>query len=289
MSADRFPLDRAADSGAGVWQVSVRGIHPVPAASCGRLIYVTDGSAAVESIAGLWVLKRGRAAWLPANLIAHLVARTGAIVAALPLELPVDRQPGPVVVTALLRALVTRLVADADTGLAPTPDGPLHAVLADELNRLPGASDLTPTPADPRLRTLAARLLQSDGLRLTLAAAGREVGMSPRNLSRLVRRETGISFGRWRQKLHVSAAITPLSQGEPVSAVAYAIGYESPSAFISMFRRVTEMTPSEYVDHLRGVPPRPRRPSLRTSVATTLAAALPAALTDWGEWLAFVT
>lgn len=273
---------------AGVSMTRLSGSTPLPAAATGRLIYATEGSVVVESGGSAWPLERDRAAWLPAGVDGQLTARVRAAVAIIPVVLPANRAPGPVVVTTLLRALVGRLVADAGSGAAASSDGPLQAALADELNRLPGAPDVAPVVTDARLRVLADRLLQPDGLRMTLATAGREVGMSSRSLSRLVRRETSVSFVRWRQTLHVAAALTQLAQGEPVATVAYAIGYENPSAFIAMFRRVTDMTPSQYARQLQRQQQatRPRRP-LRGSRVEVLAG-LATAVGEYAGWLSFI-
>lgn len=273
---------RSPDQTTDVSVMRLTGPTPLPATAAGRLVYVTEGSVAMESAGKVWPLKRGRAAWLPADLGGQLETRARATVAIIPAIVPSSRESGPVIVTTLLRALVGRLVADA--GAAAAPDSPLRAALADELTRLPGAPDVAPAVTDARLSTLAARLLRPDGLRMTLATAGREVGMSPRSLSRLVRRETGVSFVRWRQKLHVATALAQLAQGESVATVAYAIGYESPSAFISMFRRVTDMTPSQYASQMRDPARTPQRPS----PVEPLLAGLTAAMGDCGAWMSFV-
>lgn len=42
-------------------------------------------------------------------------------------------------------------------------------------------------------------------------------------------------------------ALTRLSLGQPVTTVALDLGYESPSAFTAMFRRVMGRTPKHYL------------------------------------------
>ncbi len=42
------------------------------------------------------------------------------------------------------------------------------------------------------------------------------------------------------------AALRKLAAGEPVTAVALDLGYESQSAFIAMFRRALGVTPGRY-------------------------------------------
>ncbi|MCP3702222.1 MAG: helix-turn-helix transcriptional regulator, partial [Alteromonas sp.] len=42
------------------------------------------------------------------------------------------------------------------------------------------------------------------------------------------------------------AALTRIAQGDPVARVAQDLGYESQSAFISMFRKALGKTPGRY-------------------------------------------
>lgn len=70
--------------------------------------------------------------------------------------------------------------------------------------------------------------------------------MSERNFSRLVVRETGMSFGQWRLRLLMLTATRRLLEGDTTETVAQALGYETPSAFIAAFKRVFGMTPGRY-------------------------------------------
>ena len=70
--------------------------------------------------------------------------------------------------------------------------------------------------------------------------------MSERTLARLVRQEVGMSFGRWRQRLHIILALQWLSEGLSVQRSADQLGYESVSAFITMFRKALGTTPARY-------------------------------------------
>lgn len=81
----------------------------------------------------------------------------------------------------------------------------------------------------------------------TLDRWGRDVGASGRTLARAFLAETGVPFGRWRNRARLHAALTPPADGEPVGKVARRIGYASPSAFVAAFRRGTGTTPASYV------------------------------------------
>ena len=55
-----------------------------------------------------------------------------------------------------------------------------------------------------------------------------------------------MTFGRWRQRLRLIEALRSLAAGEEVTKVALHVGYNSPSAFIAMFRRELGHTPARY-------------------------------------------
>lgn len=68
-----------------------------------------------------------------------------------------------------------------------------------------------------------------------------------RTLTRLFRKETGMSFVEWPQYIRLLEALTRLTTGEPVTNVALDLGYESPSAFTAMFRRALGEFPRNYL------------------------------------------
>ena len=74
----------------------------------------------------------------------------------------------------------------------------------------------------------------------------RDVGASRRTLERVFLLETGMTIGRWRQRLRLLDALRRLAEGEPVTAVAHAVGYSTPSAFGAMFRHELGDTPGRY-------------------------------------------
>jgi AraC-like DNA-binding protein len=55
-----------------------------------------------------------------------------------------------------------------------------------------------------------------------------------------------MTFGRWRQRLHISIALQRLCAGALVQWVAEDPGYGSVSAFITMFRKALGTPPARY-------------------------------------------
>src|SRR5712672_1764853 len=71
-------------------------------------------------------------------------------------------------------------------------------------------------------------------------------GMARRTFMRAFSAEAGMSFGRWRQQARLFAALEMLAQRKSVTEVAIAVGYDSVSAFIEMFRTMLGTTPQRY-------------------------------------------
>ncbi|WP_419178196.1 helix-turn-helix domain-containing protein [Pseudomonas plecoglossicida] len=72
------------------------------------------------------------------------------------------------------------------------------------------------------------------------------VHSTERTLSRRCKRDLGMSFVEWRQRLRLVRALSMLEDGIPVQAVALELGYSSSSAFIAMFHRMIGSTPDEF-------------------------------------------
>lgn len=61
-----------------------------------------------------------------------------------------------------------------------------------------------------------------------------------------------MTFGRWRQHARLVHALCLLAEDEPVTSVALRSGYDSTSAFITMFRRAMGETPGQYFSGAEG-------------------------------------
>jgi AraC-like DNA-binding protein len=158
-------------------------------------------------------------------------------------------------VSSLLREMILRVVADDEEAVeASKRTQTLSAALLAELEMAPREAILLPMPAERRARKVAELMLKDPADRRSLADWGQTVGASPRTLARHFERDTGVSFGRWRQQLDVALAIQKLCSGESVQQVAGALGYETASSFIAMFRRAMGDTPARYLKSISRQP-----------------------------------
>ena len=146
----------------------------------------------------------------------------------------------------LLFAVVHRVLAwDPRLPLTSTRKR-LIAVLRDEIRQPEQQPLRLPIPREKRLARVAHTLLNDVAVDRTLDDWAHFAGMSRRTFMRAFSAEAGISFGRWRQQARLFAALEMLAQRESVTDVAIAVGYDSVSAFIEMFRTMLGSTPQAY-------------------------------------------
>ena len=126
------------------------------------------------------------------------------------------------------------------------PEERLLTVILDQIRSMRIAPLELPIPEDVRLKKIFKRLSNNPADNRTLEDWGKMVGATGRTLARHFRAETGMTFGQWRQQIRILEALKRLGMKEPVTTVAIDLGYDSPSAFISMFKKALGKTPGQY-------------------------------------------
>jgi AraC-like DNA-binding protein len=213
-----------------------------------QLVYPSSGVLHVRTDRGAWVVPPRRAVWLPAG-VAHshrAHGRTQMLTLAFAAHLNPLPATGPTVIAVgrLLREVIITLAQDQSLG--PDDRADLHRIALRRLTPTPALQQHLPAPVDPRLRDVAAILADDPAADLTLAELGRAAGASERTLSRLFRRDTGMTFPQWRAQLRLQHATLLLAAGSSVTAAASASGYSNTSAFIAAFRDAFGVTPAAY-------------------------------------------
>jgi AraC-like DNA-binding protein len=216
-----------------------------------QLVYPSSGVLHVRTDRGSWVVPPRRAVWLPAG-IPHshrAYGRTHMLTLAFPVGVnPLGvAEPAVLAVSGLLREAIIALATGAR--LDPDDRADLYRVVLRRLTPAPAPARFhLPAPADQRLRGIADLLAGDPANTSTLAEFGRAVGASERTLSRLFRRDTGMSFPQWRAQLRLQHAMLLLAAGSSVTAAAIGSGYSNVSAFIAAFRDAFGVTPATYRD-----------------------------------------
>ena len=215
-----------------------------------QLIYAIRGTMTVRTSAGRWVVPTQRAVWVP-PLEDHSIRMTGLVEMRTVYVCPemaagLSRRCAVVHVAPLLRELVLRIMKFAGAAIDRGAESRVVGVFVDEIAIARQMPLHLPIPIDPRLRRITSALRHEPGDPRTLGQWGEFAGASARTLARLFQREVGMTFAQWRQQARLLAALELLAQGQPVTTVALDLGYDSPSAFISMFRRALGVSPGKY-------------------------------------------
>ena len=156
-------------------------------------------------------------------------------------------------------------------------------VLLDEIRTAPRQRMHLPMPRDRRLLRIASQLLADPADDRSLAQWAQWAGLSPRTLTRHFRDETTLSFAQWRQQARLAEALRRSAEGDSVADIAHELGFSSPSAFVTVFRRHFGCPPGRYLARAAASPsihraawhPRPHPDNRPPARATAVAVSLP--------------
>jgi len=215
-----------------------------------QLIYATTGTMRVATDDGVWIVPPQRALWMPAGvthsieMLADVTMRTLYLDDDVAASMPDACRVLPV--SSLLRELIVRATELPLQYDEKGPGGHVMALILAELRGLQFLPLQLPMPRDPRLRAVCQALLGNPGDARPLEDWAPVAHVSARTLARRFQSETGMTFGGWRQQARVLEAMGRLGAGEPVTRVAFDLGYESVSGFSAMFRRAAGASPTQF-------------------------------------------
>ncbi|HHW64501.1 MAG TPA: helix-turn-helix transcriptional regulator [Rhodocyclaceae bacterium] len=218
-----------------------------------QLVLALHGGVVCEVPGAVWVVPPNCAVWVPSGMPHSNRATPNARICLLFVEPGAVALPDTcctLAISPLVRELIQHLAGLPHDYAPDSATGRIARVLLDELPNMPVERLHLPTSSEPRIRRIADALIRDPADRSTLPEWARRVALSERSLARLMRRETGLSFGRWRQQLQLLIALRELAAGASVQQVSAALGYESVTAFIIMFRKALGQPPTKYLASL---------------------------------------
>lgn len=242
----------------GLAQEYPAGAAPVHAHEAfGQILYVVRGAVSVRTPTGIVILPPQRALWIPPG-VPHAFSHLGPVsmrtvyVRRGDADLPKWEQCTVLHVSALLRELILALMSIPWDYASGSSGDRLSRVLLDNLTPVHDDGVDLRDPGDARAVRAAAIARDDAGHRLSLREISLQAGASERTLNRLFMAETNMGFGAWRRCLRLMGALESLARGEPISAIAEAIGYVNPSSFIAAFKATFGTTPARYFPALAG-------------------------------------
>lgn len=216
-----------------------------------QVMYITSGSVTVYTAEGIWVLPPHRALWIPPG-ITHTFKHSRPIsLRTVYIHKDATSMPDWVScsvlnVSNLVRELIIACAQLPGSYALNSKESRLGMTLLDHLELLQKSTYHLPEPTDKRAAKAAHLIMANPNDTRPIKDIANDVGASSRTLERLFTTQTGMGFGAWRQRLRLMVALESLAAGESVSNTAAAIGYESSSSFIAVFRSVFGCSPTKY-------------------------------------------
>ncbi|WP_029013215.1 AraC family transcriptional regulator [Niveispirillum irakense] len=218
----------------------------------GQLILALHGAVTCMTGNEVWIVPPHCGVWIPGGAPHSARATPNARLTYLFVEPGAAKLPESsctLSISPMIREMIERLTQERADYTADSHAARIARVLLDELAEMPRERFNLPISDHPKIRTIADALIAQPSDRRTLNDWAKQVAMSERTLARLLIRETGLTFGRWRQQLHLIVALRELASGAAVQNVAIELGYESVNAFIAMFKKAMGNTPAQYFMH----------------------------------------
>ena len=215
----------------------------------GQLIVTTRGSVACEMVDGMWPVPPNSALWIPSRRLHKSLVGSDGMICYLYIDSEAANLPATscfLALSPLVREMIRHIVLAGNLYNPGTPDHHVAETLIEQLGLMEIERVHLPLPSNPRLRKIAREMIAAPSNRRNLAEWASMAALSERSLRRLVQQETGLTFGQWRHHFEVMVAVRDLRQGISVQSVSDSLGYESVSAFSTMFKKIVGISPGRY-------------------------------------------
>jgi len=214
----------------------------------GQLVMASRGGVTCRVPSGMWMVPPQCGVWVPGGMLHSNVATANARLFFLFIEPGAADLPDRCCTLSLSPLIRELIIEMADqSAVAGAYAETMTTLLLSALSQMPVENLHLPLTDEPRLSRIASALAEDPSDRSTIAQWAKRVALSENSLARLVQQETGLTFGRWRQQLQLIIAIRSLAAGATVQQVSGDLGYESVSAFITMFRKALGASPAQYL------------------------------------------
>ncbi|HSI18636.1 MAG TPA: helix-turn-helix transcriptional regulator [Sphingomonas sp.] len=239
-------------------------VDPLHSHDESQLSYSAYGTISVVTETSSFMLPPHRAIWIPAGVKHELHCRATVSTYTLYIDPALDRQPQQCrvfEVSDLVKALIFEVGSFPVGYDLDGREGRLAQLLLDEVERMPSTPSEIAMPRDRRLLRICHALIDDPADQRDIDDWATIAGMGRRTFTRLFKDQTGAGFAMWRQQVRLMAALQRLALGQPITTVAFDVGYESASAFTAMFHRTFGAPPSAYLakaHHRPGAMPVPR-------------------------------
>ena len=214
----------------------------------GQLIILESGLINVRADHGSWLVPEKRLAWIPKEMFHSSQALTEingwTILTNEEFEKKLPNDICIIQASDLLFSLLKRIITTQNDSNTIFYQKAVDLFLM-ELDYV-GVEKLgIPLPYSPEILKVTEAFLGNISSNKNLEEWAAYANISKRSFTRQFLKETGLSFGQWKKEAMNFKAMELLSSGSQVTDIAYELGYENVSAFISMFKRKNGKSPTK--------------------------------------------
>ena len=149
--------------------------------------------------------------------------------------------------SSFLNSLLKKIVSFGNPNKLTIPQSRVIEVFLDEISTLKPSTTFLPTSQEKRVRIVVDDLMHNFSSKKNIDYYANKSSVSPRTLSRLFNKELGMSFGDWKMRLKLMEAVKQLGENKSVKQIAFDLGYENVSSFITTFKKHFGKTPTNYL------------------------------------------
>ncbi|MCX6123599.1 MAG: helix-turn-helix transcriptional regulator [Proteobacteria bacterium] len=216
-----------------------------------QLLFASKGVMTIRTAQGIWIVPPNKAVWIPGSEVHAIEMGSTVLMRTLYFSPHVAKTISKKCFIANVSPLFRELILHSCTKKLWVKHSPkdrrIIEMLIDQLSEAPIAPLQLPQPTDERALRIVETLNKNPADQRTLTSLCQGSGASIRTIERIFLEGTGLTFGRWRQQMRVLHAMRLLASGGKVTTAALDSGYNSPSAFIAVFKKSLGQTPSQYM------------------------------------------
>ena len=218
--------------------------------AAGQLFCLKQGLMTVKTPSGIFANPPRLVGWIP-PYFEHAIIGPGPVLGWTvlvddALAAPLPDHPVLLSCPSVLEPLAERLATLSPDHWGSARYNRLSEVFLDELYESTEHPLTLPLPTEPRLLQIARLLMDDPSDTRTGPELARWAGLSPRSLSRHWASAVGMSLTRYRQVSRLLKSLEGLAAGKSVQQVAWQVGFDSVSSYISAFRSAFGSTPGKY-------------------------------------------
>ncbi|AKK73631.1 AraC family transcriptional regulator [Chryseobacterium gallinarum] len=216
-----------------------------------QLLYAPSGCMTVTTSGRQFVLPPFRMLWIPPNEVHRVNFRN--IVSYRSIYFDADyavEYMGSYLKVLHVNALLKEIIERVCFWEWLPPDSAqenLLSVFWDEISRAPEEKLELKMPEDRRVKKLVEEWTQRLSVPPMLKTLAKDTGTGEKTITRLFKKETGLSYQEWRQQWRLQRSIELLVEGNSIGEVSYILNFSSDSAFIDFFKKHTGSTPLQYL------------------------------------------